>query len=588
MILYGELNALPDFFSNLEALEKSPKTSILNVLQGVRQRTYKNLLVWHNSIIDSGETPLQDDRAKIGRGRREDFQGAVGPRDVSPGMLKVLSSEASANDVVSSHLEEKEQDDSYFAGLERNACHFAPYSWDTWKKYHEQAMEMAEQAYFHQVVHNNLQGQIGYQAGTLTQDDVDTEKEKQKEVTNKALLLNGFGDHFLQDSFASGHLVDKTLIMQKFAQWLAENNRNLGSLKGAQQRWQMTQMVAHANLESNPQELNDSIAEKNLNFLEAAELIGLSPTPAIIFMMWWREQAAKNIQLKKALPNDIVILANRLGGLPFRINGEEHAQQLLEELVAKGLAKKQEIKKSMSQRFLSFGSSSATEATEDNKYEYHLKQAQINSVKSNTQKISQQTYNSELVSIDPSNQGMIDDFEVDTPDYETQAAEFNVQAYNAFLSNSYLQIATNVFHDEYCLKGLEVLNGNRQEIGKIYGDRSMLNAGAQKGVKYSAETAALSRNALLKTIRGQHIDQEERTEAIKKRFPHYILDPISRDTFSLENWNSEVLASNDSFNELIKKVKMRGAKAMYKANSMGSSTGGHAINMNLSDEHGAF
>jgi hypothetical protein len=38
------------------------------------------------------------------------------------------------------------------------------------------------------------------------------------------VLKNGYGDHFLQDSFASGHLVNKTLVMQWFAQYVRSMN----------------------------------------------------------------------------------------------------------------------------------------------------------------------------------------------------------------------------------------------------------------------------------------------------------------------------------------------------------------------------
>jgi hypothetical protein len=34
-------------------------------------------------------------------------------------------------------------------------------------------------------------------------------------------VLAGYADHFLQDSFAAGHLVNKTLVMQWYVEWLA-------------------------------------------------------------------------------------------------------------------------------------------------------------------------------------------------------------------------------------------------------------------------------------------------------------------------------------------------------------------------------
>ena len=40
------------------------------------------------------------------------------------------------------------------------------------------------------------------------------------ELTRKAWVAHGYADHFLQDSFAAGHLVNKTLVMQWFIDWV--------------------------------------------------------------------------------------------------------------------------------------------------------------------------------------------------------------------------------------------------------------------------------------------------------------------------------------------------------------------------------
>jgi hypothetical protein len=40
---------------------------------------------------------------------------------------------------------------------------------------------------------------------------------------------NGYGDHFLQDSFAAGHLIYKILVMQWFAQYVSENMGLVGT-----------------------------------------------------------------------------------------------------------------------------------------------------------------------------------------------------------------------------------------------------------------------------------------------------------------------------------------------------------------------
>ena len=46
------------------------------------------------------------------------------------------------------------------------------------------------------------------------------EKASTKELERKAWLNNGYASHFLQDSFAAGHLINKTLVMQWFAEYV--------------------------------------------------------------------------------------------------------------------------------------------------------------------------------------------------------------------------------------------------------------------------------------------------------------------------------------------------------------------------------
>jgi hypothetical protein len=43
-------------------------------------------------------------------------------------------------------------------------------------------------------------------------------------LRRRARIYAGYADHFLQDSFAAGHLINKTLVMQWYIEWLAESN----------------------------------------------------------------------------------------------------------------------------------------------------------------------------------------------------------------------------------------------------------------------------------------------------------------------------------------------------------------------------
>jgi hypothetical protein len=94
--------------------------------------------------------------------------------------------------------------DRYFGMVQRNACHFAPESWHRWARFHEEAIDNAL-AYFH---------------GKTEKVPVTSVDKSQDENLRQAWLNNGYGDHFLQDSFAAGHLINKTLVMQWFVDYV--------------------------------------------------------------------------------------------------------------------------------------------------------------------------------------------------------------------------------------------------------------------------------------------------------------------------------------------------------------------------------
>jgi hypothetical protein len=63
--------------------------------------------------------------------------------------------------------------------------------------------------------------QFHQEARRLAKDGHD---KKDAASTNEAWLNNGYADHFLQDSFAAGHLINKTMIMQWYVEWIDRHN----------------------------------------------------------------------------------------------------------------------------------------------------------------------------------------------------------------------------------------------------------------------------------------------------------------------------------------------------------------------------
>jgi hypothetical protein len=72
------------------------------------------------------------------------------------------------------------------ATLGRNACHFPPESWLRWREHHTRARAL--------IASSTTLPQLAQNA-------------------NEAIGMNAFGEHYLQDSFAGGHLINKGFVM---------------------------------------------------------------------------------------------------------------------------------------------------------------------------------------------------------------------------------------------------------------------------------------------------------------------------------------------------------------------------------------
>ncbi|WP_082131513.1 eCIS core domain-containing protein [Cellulomonas sp. FA1] len=171
----GELNAVGgDFAADPTAIDGLPDGTTGGFLQQVRQESVNRLL------------HLLGDRHVV------QFQGAIAPY-AGDSTLELLK-ESRAIDEFTAGLGV----DHYFGLLARNACHFAPFSWHRWRAFHAQARDLAEQA---------------FAAG---------DPARKHDLTDRAWVAQAYADHFVEDSFAAGHLTNKTLIMQWFSRWAAD------------------------------------------------------------------------------------------------------------------------------------------------------------------------------------------------------------------------------------------------------------------------------------------------------------------------------------------------------------------------------
>ena len=180
VVTYGELNTLADYLATPAELDALPEQYLLPILQQVRQEGYAwvtwvieekwlNKQVFFGGFDGSVADTLGWDSADAiwETYKMDNFTAAFGPRGI----------------------------DHYSGLLARNACHFAPHSWYRWEQFYLQARRFAEEAYY-------------------------ARGDRKERLTNLAWIHHGYADHFLHDSFAAGHLVNKTLVMQWYLDWV--------------------------------------------------------------------------------------------------------------------------------------------------------------------------------------------------------------------------------------------------------------------------------------------------------------------------------------------------------------------------------
>ena len=179
VVTLGELNVLPDYLGRPEEIEAAPLAFLGPLVQSVRSWSIAELA---RPAGQRGPLP--------------------GPR-LLPGSLRYpllgpLAETAEIGAVTALGQRRGFAPSRRYASvLARNAAHFAPFSWYRWHSFHLMARSLIARS------------------ATLSGNDRDT-------LRLRARICAGYADHFLQDSFAAGHLVNKTLLIQWYIEWLAD------------------------------------------------------------------------------------------------------------------------------------------------------------------------------------------------------------------------------------------------------------------------------------------------------------------------------------------------------------------------------
>ena len=187
----GDMNALPDFYGSIEDVRQLDEKVLRATFQVIRRETFVGLQALQARLAGRAYTGKEAEFERTQKGQGT-WKGAesVDVNLRSGGLLGLgdVTNIDKTDELTRGRTTGGQgagRGASYSSALARNACHFPPESWLRWKEYHERARVAIDGA---------------------TSADID-------EKINEGLVLSSFGEHYLQDSFASGHLINKGFIM---------------------------------------------------------------------------------------------------------------------------------------------------------------------------------------------------------------------------------------------------------------------------------------------------------------------------------------------------------------------------------------
>jgi hypothetical protein len=176
VVTLGELNVLPDYIGHPMEIEAAPAAFLEPLIQSVRS--------WSVAEMRRPAGQHRSHRRLPGALHYTTLSGLAEAVEV-----RAIDRLGKRCGLAPSHR--------YSSVLARNASHFAPFSWYRWHSFHLMSRKLIEQSAV-------------------------ASEEDREILRRRARIYAGYADHFLQDSFAAGHLINKTLVMQWYIEWLAE------------------------------------------------------------------------------------------------------------------------------------------------------------------------------------------------------------------------------------------------------------------------------------------------------------------------------------------------------------------------------
>jgi hypothetical protein len=125
LVTYGELNALPDYIANAQAIDACPREVMLPLLQVIRQESFQRL-----NLLRGLKTNLKFAKAPFAP---SEYQISLVDKIFASWGLDDLTRDLGIQGI-----------DHYTGLLARNACHFAPFTWHRWQASYLMARRLRE------------------------------------------------------------------------------------------------------------------------------------------------------------------------------------------------------------------------------------------------------------------------------------------------------------------------------------------------------------------------------------------------------------------------------------------------------------
>ncbi|WP_427159630.1 eCIS core domain-containing protein [Aliinostoc sp. HNIBRCY26] len=563
VVTYGEMNTLADIYGSVDELQHTNHANLHGVIQGIRQESLFKFMKLYEEI--SGTTKYQDLAAEKRKQQSKEkgshnirntarkaldydpsyegleFEGAIGNtgKGNDYGELSFMGKipEEQGKEALA-----QKPETSYLSGLARNACHFAPESWIAWRDYHEKATNFAQKAYYYQEIGKGL----GEVLRRLYPDDRDSKsgelflksnaqtnleqnlypkikqaKSQAANSANLAYLNNGFGDHYLQDSYAAGHLINKTQIMQWYVkyidqkgEWDYHKDKNWRKLQdmaysqpGLADRGQYDKAgIISGNVQArNPQHVADMEgdwkAKHDALGLQVPQSIQRGSNSYKLLTEWQEAIAERNLGA-----------SIRIDELTYIFHGDLYnTKAALRPLLKDGIVRFANYNTKQRGKEITLNRGESANVPKDNRIRlYKTTEVELReNYRPSTSKEKNSNFYSAISAIDEDNP--------QPNEYQDMVKGVNYQEYQEFMRSGFIQKSTNALHDYFCREGLDVYSGDSQKVFKVYGDNAMLQKGSSQGVKHSAQTSRMSVESIDDIIANGVTNKT--TDVILRRFP---------------------------------------------------------------------